>query len=65
MARALGLQTVGEGVETREQAAALRATGCHLGQGNHWSRPLPAESFTRLLERQGAGSPARQGLQGA
>jgi EAL domain-containing protein (putative c-di-GMP-specific phosphodiesterase class I) len=65
MARALGLQTVGEGVETGEQAAALRATGCRMAQGNHWSRPLPAESFTRMLERQRVDARARQGLQGA
>jgi diguanylate cyclase (GGDEF)-like protein len=52
MAGALGLQTVGEGVETEEQAAALRAAGCRLGQGNHWSRPLPVESFRRILGRQ-------------
>ncbi len=65
MARALGLQTVGEGVETEEQAAALRGMGCQMAQGNHWSRPQPAESLARMLERQERGAGSRRGLQGA
>jgi EAL domain-containing protein (putative c-di-GMP-specific phosphodiesterase class I) len=36
MARALGLQTVAEGIETREQLAQLREVGCDLGQGSSW-----------------------------
>ncbi len=50
-AAALGLHTVGQGVETEDQAAALRALGCELAQGNLWARPQPAESLTRMLER--------------
>jgi EAL domain-containing protein (putative c-di-GMP-specific phosphodiesterase class I) len=44
----LGLQTVAEGVETAEQAAALRGMGCAYAQGYLFSRPLEAE---RLAER--------------
>ncbi len=41
MARGLGLHTIAEGVETREQADALRAQGWDLGQGWLYGRPGP------------------------
>jgi EAL domain-containing protein (putative c-di-GMP-specific phosphodiesterase class I) len=49
LARSLRLASVAEGVETAEQAEALRARGCDLAQGYHWSRPVPAEEFSALL----------------
>jgi predicted signal transduction protein with EAL and GGDEF domain len=39
LARALGLQTVAEGIETEAQRDALRALGCDLGQGYLFGRP--------------------------
>jgi diguanylate cyclase (GGDEF)-like protein/PAS domain S-box-containing protein len=45
MARALGMQTVAEGVETADQAAALAEMGCDEAQGFHFGRPLSAEAF--------------------
>ena len=39
LARALGLQTVAEGVETEAQRSALVALGCDLGQGFLFGRP--------------------------
>ncbi|HEX3823869.1 MAG TPA: EAL domain-containing protein [Mycobacteriales bacterium] len=36
----LNLQTVAEGVEDAEQAEWVRASGCAIGQGYVWSRPL-------------------------
>jgi diguanylate cyclase (GGDEF)-like protein len=42
LAGTLGLEVVAEGIETREQAEALRALGCTLGQGYYYSRPLEA-----------------------
>ena len=48
-ARALGHVVVAEGIECREQAAALRALGCELGQGFLFSRPVPAEEARELL----------------
>jgi diguanylate cyclase (GGDEF)-like protein/PAS domain S-box-containing protein len=42
LAHALGVQAIAEGVESGEQAEALRAMGCHVAQGYHFSRPLPA-----------------------
>jgi len=41
--------TVAEGVETEEQAAALRLMGCELAQGFHFHRALPAEGLAGLL----------------
>jgi diguanylate cyclase (GGDEF)-like protein/PAS domain S-box-containing protein len=50
MAHALGIQTIAEGVETREQLAFLRKNGCDAMQGYYFSRPAPADDITRLLE---------------
>lgn len=49
MAEGLGLSTVAEGVETREQADFLLGAGCRLAQGYHYAPPLPAEEFEKLL----------------
>jgi diguanylate cyclase (GGDEF)-like protein/PAS domain S-box-containing protein len=43
LAHALGVTAVGEGVETAEQADALRDLGCHVAQGYHFSKPVPAD----------------------
>ena len=56
MGRSLGLQVVAEGVETEAQAEFLRSEGCALGQGFLYSRPVPADDFLALLERQNGGS---------
>jgi EAL domain-containing protein (putative c-di-GMP-specific phosphodiesterase class I) len=50
MSQAMGLQTVAEGVEQREQADWLQHANCALGQGYLWSRPLPLEQAKELLE---------------
>lgn len=44
MARALGIRTTAEGVETSEQAELLRRMGCNVLQGYLISRPLDAEA---------------------
>ena len=48
MALALGVETVCEGVETREQAEFLREVGCTKLQGYYFCRPIPME---QILER--------------
>ena len=45
----LDLQVVAEGVETAQQAAFLRARGCHLMQGYYFGRPVGAVEATALL----------------
>jgi diguanylate cyclase (GGDEF)-like protein len=49
LADAMGLSAVAEGVETKDQAAALTMIGCPVGQGFYFSRPLPAREFSELL----------------
>jgi diguanylate cyclase (GGDEF)-like protein/PAS domain S-box-containing protein len=49
LARSLGLKTVAEGVETREQAEFLIAHGADEIQGYFFSKPLPPEECTTLL----------------
>ncbi|MBY0402098.1 ammonium transporter [Myxococcota bacterium] len=51
LARALGLRTVAEGVETEEQCERLRALGCDRLQGYLFSRPLPAEAVVDWVSR--------------
>jgi diguanylate cyclase (GGDEF)-like protein len=52
LARALGLDTVAEGIENQEQADRLIGLGYSLGQGYHLARPMPAADLTRLLTAQ-------------
>jgi diguanylate cyclase (GGDEF)-like protein len=49
LAKALGMTTVAEGIETPELAQALAALGCTYGQGYTFSRPVDAESAYALL----------------
>jgi diguanylate cyclase (GGDEF)-like protein len=49
LGRTLGLVITAEAVETASQAERLHAIGCDLGQGWHFSRPLPAHRLTRLI----------------
>jgi diguanylate cyclase (GGDEF)-like protein len=49
LARALGLRTVAEGIETDGQWAELKRLGCDSAQGYLFSRPLPADELDALL----------------
>jgi diguanylate cyclase (GGDEF)-like protein len=52
IAHCLRLAVVAEGVENRQQVEFLRERNCHLMQGYHFSRPLPAEDLTAWLRQQ-------------
>jgi diguanylate cyclase (GGDEF)-like protein len=54
LAQAFSMQTVAEGVETREQFAMLLKFGCTQSQGYLHSKPVPAAEFVTLL-RDGRG----------
>lgn len=49
LARSLDLRTIAEGVESAEQAAALRGYGCQSAQGYYLSRPLDARELVEHL----------------
>jgi EAL domain-containing protein (putative c-di-GMP-specific phosphodiesterase class I) len=53
LTRNLGLKTIAEGVETREQLEFLRAHGCNEVQGFLLSRPVEAGACAALLAGQG------------
>jgi diguanylate cyclase (GGDEF)-like protein len=48
LATTLGMRTVGEGVETREQLEALTELGCTEAQGYYFSPPRPAAEILPL-----------------
>ncbi len=48
----LNLAVTAEGVETGEEVALLKAWNCDEAQGYHFSRPVPANELTALLEAQ-------------
>ncbi|MCH5324904.1 MAG: EAL domain-containing protein [Eubacterium sp.] len=50
MARALGMETICEGIETDEQAQLLRSLGCDMAQGFFFARPMPCDDFERVIE---------------
>lgn len=52
MADRLGLGLLAEGVETREQVELLQNIGCDQVQGYYYAKPMAAEEFFELLERQ-------------
>lgn len=50
MAHGLGLKVVAEGVETEDQLKYLISLGCDFGQGYLFSKPVPAEKMTAMIE---------------
>jgi len=53
MAKALGMVTVGEGIETPRQLAELHWLGCELAQGYLLSHPVGPEEIDAILSRGG------------
>jgi EAL domain-containing protein (putative c-di-GMP-specific phosphodiesterase class I) len=49
MAHALGITTVGEGIETDEQLVALERLGCDEGQGYLLARPMKPDAVVQYL----------------
>ncbi|WP_019021274.1 EAL domain-containing protein [Thioalkalivibrio sp. ALE23] len=49
VSRGFGLETVAEGIETRDDADLLRELGCPVGQGFLYHRPLPEADARALI----------------
>lgn len=49
MAHNFGLIVVAEGVESERCYQILKQLGCDICQGYHFSRPVPADTFSKLL----------------
>ncbi len=49
LAEMMKLESVAEGVETKEQADKLRDMGCTYAQGYFYSKPIPKEEFENYL----------------
>jgi diguanylate cyclase (GGDEF)-like protein/PAS domain S-box-containing protein len=54
MGRSLGMEVVGEGVETVEQLAFLRKSRCDIGQGELFGKPCTVDELAVLLTTQEA-----------
>ncbi|MFI1165267.1 putative bifunctional diguanylate cyclase/phosphodiesterase [Streptomyces sp. NPDC020801] len=55
LAHRLGLTVTAECVETSGQASRLRRIGCDTGQGWLYSRPVPADRISELLDGRACG----------
>ncbi len=53
LATALGKTPLAEGIETEDEWRFLADQGCPLGQGFHFSRPVPAEDILARYRRSG------------
>lgn len=52
MSKSLDLETVAEGIGTPQQVSWLLDQGVELGQGFHFSKPLPAKQFREYIRAQ-------------
>ncbi|WP_231115334.1 EAL domain-containing protein [Lactobacillus delbrueckii] len=53
MAKDLGIHTLAEGVETKQQLDFLQLIGCERIQGFYYSKPLPIGEFAKLVAEKG------------
>ena len=49
LAHEFGLEVVAEGVEDEDAIHLLQQMGCDIGQGFHWSRPVPGSALPDVL----------------
>ncbi len=52
LGQTLRLQVLAEGIERVDQVVRLRELGCKLGQGYHFSPPLPADAVPEALSHE-------------
>ena len=49
LAHTLGMEVIGEGIESESQVGLLRDLNCEFGQGFFFARPLPEDDAIRML----------------
>ena len=52
LSKSLGLSTLAEGVETREQLQVIKELGCDLAQGYYFGKPMSEEEAEALLNKE-------------
>lgn len=52
MSKELNLETVAEGIETKEQAESLKNMGCDVAQGFYFAKPMKPKDFEDMLIRE-------------
>ncbi len=55
MAKEINMQTLAEGVETREHFEFLRSIGCVKAQGYYFGRPMPYDESIKAIQERGIG----------
>lgn len=56
LADGLGIPTIAEGIETPEQAAMLRLSGCNDGQGYLFAKPIKGQAVAEMMNVAGGAS---------
>lgn len=49
IAKSIGMKTVAEGIEDATQLQKLVTMECDIGQGYHWSKPVPRKDIEALI----------------
>jgi diguanylate cyclase (GGDEF)-like protein/PAS domain S-box-containing protein len=52
LAHGIGMKVIAEGVENSEQVKILKSYDCDQIQGYYFSKPVPAEEFEKLMEKE-------------
>ena len=50
MAQALGSHVVAEGLETAVQVSRVRASGCDMGQGYYFAKPMTLDEAVNFMK---------------
>lgn len=54
LAKKLGLKTIVEGIETKEQSQLMHKLGCDYAQGYYYGKPMQYEQVLALMSNQGS-----------